>query len=68
MTPFILTGLPAGRHTLEVRWQDSVAIVGPNGSGKTTLLRAILGEVPLAAGQRHLGPGARSIIGAGRAC
>ena len=32
-------------------------IVGPNGSGKTTLLRALLGELPLASGERWMGPG-----------
>jgi ATPase subunit of ABC transporter with duplicated ATPase domains len=36
-----------------------VALVGPNGSGKSTLLAALLGELPLAAGRRRLGPGAR---------
>ena len=46
-----------GPINLEVRWRDRVAVLGPNGSGKTTLLRMLLGEVPLAAGQRWLGPG-----------
>ena len=46
-----------GPIDLQVDWQDRLAIVGPNGSGKTTLLRALLGEVPLAAGQRWMGPG-----------
>ena len=46
-----------GPVDLEVAWRDRLAIVGPNGSGKTTLLRAILGEEPLAAGERWLGPG-----------
>jgi ATPase subunit of ABC transporter with duplicated ATPase domains len=36
---------------------ERVALVGPNGSGKTTLLRALLGELPLAAGERRLGVG-----------
>jgi ATPase subunit of ABC transporter with duplicated ATPase domains len=48
-----------GPIDLEVAWQDRLAILGPNGSGKTTLLRALLGEVDLAGGQRHLGPGVR---------
>ena len=48
-----------GPVELEVAWQDRVAILGPNGSGKTTLVRAILGHVPLAAGQRWLGPGVK---------
>ncbi|HZP72413.1 MAG TPA: ATP-binding cassette domain-containing protein [Gaiellaceae bacterium] len=36
---------------------DRVAIVGRNGSGKTTLLRALLGELPLAHGERLIGRG-----------
>jgi ATPase subunit of ABC transporter with duplicated ATPase domains len=48
-----------GPIDLQVDWQDRLAILGPNGSGKTTLLRALLGEVPLAAGQRWLGPGVK---------
>jgi len=46
-----------GPIDLDVAWQDRLAILGPNGSGKTTLLRALLGEVPLAAGDRWMGPG-----------
>jgi len=46
-----------GPIDLEVAWQDRLAILGPNGSGKTTLLRALLGHVPLARGNRSLGPG-----------
>jgi zinc/manganese transport system ATP-binding protein len=30
---------------------EFAAILGPNGAGKTTLLRALLGELPLSAGQ-----------------
>ena len=41
-----------GPVDLEVRWAERVAIIGPNGSGKTTLLRALLGQLPLAAGER----------------
>ncbi|MDX6646219.1 MAG: hypothetical protein QOK40_1946 [Miltoncostaeaceae bacterium] len=46
-----------GPIDLEVRRGERVAIVGPNGSGKSTLLAALLGRLPLEAGQRRLGPG-----------
>jgi ATPase subunit of ABC transporter with duplicated ATPase domains len=46
-----------GPVDLEIGWAERVAILGPNGSGKTTLLHAILGDLPLAAGERRLGPG-----------
>jgi ATPase subunit of ABC transporter with duplicated ATPase domains len=46
-----------GPVDLEVAWQDRVAVLGANGSGKTTLLRALLGQIPLSAGGRYLGPG-----------
>jgi ATPase subunit of ABC transporter with duplicated ATPase domains len=46
-----------GPLDLELRNGDRLAIVGPNGAGKTTLVRALLGELPLAAGRRWLGPG-----------
>jgi ATPase subunit of ABC transporter with duplicated ATPase domains len=45
-----------GPVDLEIGWAERVAILGPNGAGKSTLLRAILGELPLAAGQRWSGP------------
>ncbi|HET8605405.1 MAG TPA: ABC-F family ATP-binding cassette domain-containing protein [Gaiellaceae bacterium] len=48
-----------GPVDLELRRGDRLALVGPNGSGKTTLLAALLGELPLAAGRRRVGPGAR---------
>jgi ATPase subunit of ABC transporter with duplicated ATPase domains len=41
---------------LELHWGDRLAVVGRNGSGKTTLIGALLGELPLAAGRRRLGP------------
>ena len=37
--------------TLAVQPGEIVTIVGPNGSGKSTLLRALLGIIPVAAGQ-----------------
>ena len=49
--------------SLTVRAGEFVAILGPNGVGKSTLLKAILGLVPITAGQaRILGakPGARN--------
>src|SRR3954447_18016537 len=46
-----------GPLDLEVNWQDRLAITGPNGSGKTTLINALLGRLPLSAGERYLGPG-----------
>jgi ATPase subunit of ABC transporter with duplicated ATPase domains len=45
-----------GPLDLEVRWADRLAIAGPNGSGKSTLIAALLGRVPLSAGDRWVGP------------
>jgi len=50
-------GFCLGPVDLQLAWQDRLAVVGPNGGGKSTLLAALLGEVPLSAGHRHLGPG-----------
>jgi ATPase subunit of ABC transporter with duplicated ATPase domains len=50
-------GFTLGPVDLQVDWADKVAIVGPNGAGKSTLLGALLGRLPLAAGQAYLGPG-----------
>ena len=36
---------------LEVRAGEFVAVLGPNGAGKSTLVKAVLGLVPLGAGE-----------------
>ncbi|MCD0486408.1 ATP-binding cassette domain-containing protein [Streptacidiphilus sp. ASG 303] len=46
-----------GPVDLQVDWADRMAITGANGSGKSTLLAALLGRLPLDAGQASLGPG-----------
>ena len=50
-------GFRLGPIELDVGWGDRIAIVGRNGSGKTTLLRALVGELPLARGERTIGKG-----------
>jgi ATPase subunit of ABC transporter with duplicated ATPase domains len=45
-----------GPIDLELRWQDRLAVLGPNGCGKSTLIGALLGQVPLTAGDRWFGP------------
>jgi ATPase subunit of ABC transporter with duplicated ATPase domains len=47
-----------GPLDLAVARGERLAIAGPNGSGKTTLIDALLGRLPLAAGERWVGPGA----------
>jgi ATPase subunit of ABC transporter with duplicated ATPase domains len=47
-----------GPLDLVLGYGDRLAIVGRNGSGKTTLLRALVGDLPLAAGERRVGRGA----------
>jgi ATPase subunit of ABC transporter with duplicated ATPase domains len=46
-----------GPFGIDIGWAERVAILGPNGSGKSTLLDAVLGRLPLSAGQRWVGPG-----------
>jgi ATPase subunit of ABC transporter with duplicated ATPase domains len=46
-----------GPIDLDLRRGDRLAVVGPNGSGKSTLLAALLGRLPLAAGNRRMGTG-----------
>jgi ATPase subunit of ABC transporter with duplicated ATPase domains len=50
-------GFRLGPVSLEVGYGDRLAVVGANGSGKSTLLSALLGRIPLADGQRWMGPG-----------
>lgn len=40
---------------LDLRRQDSIAIVGPNGIGKTTLLKTLLKHIPALSGSIQLG-------------
>ena len=50
-------GFRIGPVDLELRHGDRLALLGRNGAGKTTVLKALLGELPLASGERQLGPG-----------
>jgi ATPase subunit of ABC transporter with duplicated ATPase domains len=52
-------GFTLGPVDLELHRGERLAIAGPNGSGKTTLIRALLGELPLARGERYVGAGVR---------
>jgi ATPase subunit of ABC transporter with duplicated ATPase domains len=45
-----------GPIDLEIGWGDRVALTGANGTGKSSLVGALLGTVPLAAGDRWTGP------------
>ena len=48
----VLSGL-----NLDLRRGERLALVGPNGSGKSTLIRALLGQLPIQAGEVRLGRG-----------
>jgi len=48
-------GFRLGPVSVVLGYGDRVGIVGGNGAGKTTLLRALLGELPLASGERRVG-------------
>ena len=50
-------GFRLGPLDLQLGHGDRLAIEGRNGVGKTTLLAALLGELPLSAGTRWVGPG-----------
>jgi ATPase subunit of ABC transporter with duplicated ATPase domains len=45
-----------GPMDLEIDWGERVALTGANGTGKSSLVAALLGTLPLAAGQHWLGP------------
>ncbi len=45
-----------GPIDLEIGWSDRVALTGANGSGKSSLVAALLGDLPLAGGERWMGP------------
>ena len=44
-----------GPLDLEIAWGDRLGLTGANGTGKSTLVGALLGTVPLSAGERWLG-------------
>src|SRR3954462_2376558 len=46
-----------GPVSLQIDWADRVAVTGGSGRGKSRLLGALLGRVPLNAGQSSLGSG-----------
>ncbi len=46
-----------GPLDLQIGYGERIVIEGPNGSGKSTLLGALLGEIPLSAGEQWRGPG-----------
>ncbi|MGH9079003.1 MAG: ABC-F family ATP-binding cassette domain-containing protein [Acidimicrobiales bacterium] len=45
-----------GPIDLQIDWGDRMALTGANGTGKSSLVAAILGALPLAAGERWIGP------------
>jgi ATPase subunit of ABC transporter with duplicated ATPase domains len=52
-------GFRLGPVTVTIGAGERVAVLGANGAGKTTLLRALLGQLPLDAGQCRVG---RSVL------
>ncbi len=49
-------GFRLGPIDLQIDWGERIALTGANGTGKSTLVAAILGTLPLAAGERWMGP------------
>jgi ATPase subunit of ABC transporter with duplicated ATPase domains len=45
-----------GPIDLQINWGDRLALTGANGTGKSSLVAALLGTLPLAAGERWMGP------------
>ena len=45
-----------GPLDLEIAWGDRVGLTGANGTGKSTVVAAVLGDLPLASGERWVGP------------
>ena len=45
-----------GPLDVEIDWGERVALTGANGTGKSTLVSALLGTLPLTAGERWMGP------------
>ncbi len=45
-----------GPVDLRIDWGERVALTGSNGTGKSTLVAALLGALPLAEGERWMGP------------
>ena len=45
-----------GPLDLEIGWGDRLGLTGANGTGKSSLVAAVLGDLPLAVGERWVGP------------
>ena len=45
-----------GPIDLQINWGDRLALTGANGTGKSSLVAVLLGSLPLAAGERWIGP------------
>ena len=56
------TGFRLGPVDVDLEPGERLSVVGRNGAGKTTLLGMLLGDIPLVAGQRRVGPG--TVLGA----